>query len=114
MVANYDDAWTSIDDWLARVRDSFSIIASNATAILDLDAVVLGGLIPKALAERVIQAIELFDQKRRLVPRPVAKLVPAEAPGDVTAFGAALMPLQTAFFTSPARPRYGRMVGGEV
>lgn len=105
LVANYDDAWPSIDDWLARVRDSFSIIASNATAILDLDAVVLGGLIPRALAERVVQAIELFDQKRRLVPRPVAKLVPAEAPGDVTAFGAALMPLQTAFFTSPARPR---------
>lgn len=99
MVANYDDTWPAIDEWLARVRDSFSIIASNATAILDLDAVVLGGLIPKALAERVIRATELFDQKRRLVPRPVARLVPAEAPGDVTAFGAALMPLQTNFFS---------------
>lgn len=108
LVANYDDTWPSIDDWLARVRDSFSIIASNASAILDLDAVVLGGLIPRALAERVIKVVELYDQKRRMVPRPVARLVPAEAPGDVTAFGAALMPLQRAFFASPARLRPGR------
>lgn len=108
LLANYDDTWSSIDDWLARVRDSFSIIASNASAILDLDAIVLGGLIPRSLAERVIQVVELFDQKRRTVPRPVAKLVPAEAPGDVTAFGAALMPLQTAFFASPARLRPAR------
>lgn len=109
LVANYDDSWPSIDDWLARVRDSFSIIASNATAILDLDAVVLGGLMPKALAERVIGAVELFDQKRRLVPRPVAKLVPAEAPGDVTAFGAALMPLQTNFFASSPKAKTAGM-----
>jgi len=114
LVANYDDAWPSIEDWLARVRDSFSIIASNATAILDLDAVVLGGLIPKPLAERVIGVVELYDQKRRMVPRPMARLVPAEAPGDVTAFGAALMPLQTAFFASPARPRLARLAGEQA
>jgi hypothetical protein len=56
----------------------------------------------------VIKVVELYDQKRRMVPRPVARLVPAEAPGDVTAFGAALMPLQRAFFASPARLRPGR------
>lgn len=111
LVAHYDDAWPSVDDWLARVRDSFSIIVSNATAILDLDAVVLGGLMPRALAERVIAVVELYDQKRRMVPRPMAKLVPAEAPGDVTAFGAALMPLQAAFFTAQARPRMRRTRG---
>lgn len=110
LVANYDDTWPSINDWLARVRDSFSIIASNATAILDLDAVVFGGLIPKSLAERVIGAIELYDQKRRMVPRPVAKLVPAEAPGNAAAFGAALLPLENAFFASPTSNRASRLV----
>ena len=98
LVQSFDPAWPAIDVWIARVRDSLSIIVSNATAILDLDAVVLGGRMPRALAERVIPAIDLYDQRRRSVPRPVAKLVPAEAHGEVAAIGAGLLPLQKAFF----------------
>ena len=103
LVDGFDPRWPSIDEWIVRVRDSLSIIASNATAILDLDAIVLGGLMPKALAERVIPAIELYDQKRRMVPRPVARLVPAEAPGNPAAIGAALLPLKSTFFAPAAR-----------
>jgi len=98
MVANFDAAWPGIDDWIARVRDSLSIIASNATAILDLEAIVLGGLIPRTLAERVIPAIETYDQRRRSLSRPVARIVPAEAPGNAAAIGAAVLPLQNAYF----------------
>lgn len=98
MVENFDPHWPAITEWIARVRDSLSIIASNATAILDLDAVVLGGRMPRPLAERVIPQIELFDQKRRSVPRPTARLVPAEAAGDAAAIGAALLPLKNRYF----------------
>ncbi|MFM1897758.1 MAG: hypothetical protein RLZZ385_2832 [Pseudomonadota bacterium] len=101
MVEYYDPNWPAIDEWIARVRDSFSIIASNATAILDLDAVVFGGQMPRDLAERVIAVIELYDQKRRAVPRPMARLVPAEAEGNATALGAAILPLQKAYFSHP-------------
>ena len=98
MIANWDEGWPAIDDWIARVRDSFSIIASNATAILDLDAVVLGGRMPKSLAERLIPRIELYDQRRRAVARPTAVIVPAEAPGNAAALGAAMLPLKHKFF----------------
>ena len=98
LVSAFDPTWSAIDDWVGRVRDSLSIIASNASAILDLDAIVLGGRMPRALAERLIPEIELFDQRRRAVPRPMARIVPAEAPGDVTAIGAGLLPLTSRIF----------------
>lgn len=99
LVEMYDPSWPGISDWIARVRDSLSIIASNATAILDVDLIVLGGRMPRQLAERVIEHIELYDQKRRSVPRPTAKLVPAEAEGNAAALGAAVLPFRHTFFT---------------
>lgn len=98
LVEQFDPAWPAIDGWIARVRDSLSIIASNATAILDVDAIVLGGEMPRDLAVRTIANIELFDQRRRSIPRPVAKIVPAEAPCDPATLGAAVLPLQQCFF----------------
>lgn len=98
MVESFDPNWPAINEWIARVRDSLSIIASNATAILDLDAIVFGGRMPRALAEKIIPRIELYDQKRRSVPRPTARLVPSEATGDAAAIGAALLPLKHKYF----------------
>lgn len=98
LVESFDPSWPGISDWIARVRDSLSIIASNATAILDVDVIVLGGRMPRSLAERVIQHIELYDQKRRSVPRPTAKLVPAEASGNAAALGAAVLPFRHTYF----------------
>ena len=99
LVENYDPSWQGISDWIARVRDSLSIIASNATAILDVDVIVLGGRMPRLLAEKVIKHIELYDQRRRSVPRPTAKLVPAEALGNAAALGAAVLPFRHTYFT---------------
>lgn len=98
LVSAFDPSWPAIDDWVGRVRDSLSIIASNASAILDLDAIVLGGRMPRALAERIIPEIDLFDQRRRAVPRPMARIVPAEATGEVAAIGAGLLPLTSKMF----------------
>ena len=98
MVQQYDPTWPAIEDWIARVRDSVSIIASNATAILDLDAIVFGGLMPKDLAQRLIACVELFDQKRRGQRRPTAKLAPSEVMGNAAAIGAAMLPLRAIYF----------------
>src|SRR3546814_3544128 len=48
LVSNYDPSWQAIDEWISRVNDSVSIIISNATAILDPDAIVMGSLIPRS------------------------------------------------------------------
>lgn len=99
MLQQYDPSWSANQEWVHRVRDSLSIMASNATAILDLDAIVLGGRIPRELAELAIPAVQLFDQKRRAVDRPTARIVAAEAAGESTSFGAAILPLQQQFFS---------------
>jgi predicted NBD/HSP70 family sugar kinase len=98
MLEHWNPEWNAITDWTMRVRDSLSIIASNATAILDLEAIVLGGRMPRSLAERIIPMIELYDQRRRAVSRPMAKIVPAEAEGNPAAIGAAMLPLKNTFF----------------
>lgn len=99
MLERFDPNWPAITHWIARVHDSLSIIASNATAILDLDAIVLGGRMPRVLAQKVIPQIEFYDQKRRAIPRPTARLVPSEAMGDAAAIGAALLPLKHRYFS---------------
>ena len=93
LLKQFDVEHPAVEDWIARIRDSVSIIASNATAILDVDAIVFGGRMPKSLAEKLIPRVELFDQMRYSKPRPMAELVPAEATGDATAIGAAVLPL---------------------
>jgi predicted NBD/HSP70 family sugar kinase len=98
MVANYDDTWRANDRWVERVTDSVSLIASNASAILDIDAIVLGGLLPHALAERLIPKVTFYDQHRRGLSRPTPTLIAAEYDGDPACTGAALMPLLAAFF----------------
>ena len=98
LLEQFDVEHPAVADWIARVRDSVSIIASNATAILDVDAIVFGGRMPRSLAEKLIPRVELFDQMRYSQPRPMAELVPAEATGDATAIGAAVLPLSQQCF----------------
>lgn len=98
LLEQFDVEHPAVEDWIARVRDSVSIIASNATAILDVEAIVFGGRMPRSLAEKLIPRVELFDQMRYSKPRPMAELVPAEATGDATAIGAAVLPLSQQCF----------------
>jgi len=98
LVDNFDPDWPGIDDWIMRVRDSLSLIASAAAAILDPQVLVIGGRIPESLAERIIPHIEIFDQRRRSSPRPLPRVVTAEAEGDSVAIGAAALTFKTFFF----------------
>lgn len=100
MLAKFDPEWPAIDEWIIRTRDSFSLIASAVSAILDPEAIVLGGRIPASLARKVIPHIEVYDHHRRAQPRPLPRLLAAEASGDACAIGAAMLPLKKYFFSS--------------
>ena len=91
LVSSFDPSWPGVDEWITRVRDSLSLIASAAAAILDPEAIVIGGRIPQSLAEKVIPHIEVYDQRRRSVSRPLPRVVVAEAEGDSAAIGAAAL-----------------------
>lgn len=100
MLARYDPDWPGIDTWIERSRDSLSQIASSIAALLDPDAIVIGGRIPRSLAERVIPAIELYDDARREEPRPMPKIMLSETDVDACAIGAAMLPLEQQFFST--------------
>jgi predicted NBD/HSP70 family sugar kinase len=68
--------------------------------LLDPEAIVLGGRLPQSLAEKIIPAIELFDDARRHEPRPLPQLVLSQTKVDACAIGAAMLPLEACFFSS--------------
>ncbi|MDJ0909113.1 MAG: ROK family transcriptional regulator [Woeseiaceae bacterium] len=98
LVERFDPNWPGVEDWIVRVRDSLTLIASASAALLDPELIVLGGRIPTALAERVIPHIEIYDQRRRSHARPLPRIVAAEAGGDATATGAAALTFKRYFF----------------
>ena len=98
MVRRFDPEWPGVDEWISRVRDSLSLIASASAALLDPEAIVIGGRIPKSLAQKVIPHIELYDQRRRSDARPLPKVVVAEAEGNAASIGAAALTFHSYFF----------------
>lgn len=99
LVRNYDEEWPAIGRWIQKVSPSLSLMASATAAILDTELIVLGGMIPRDLAQRLIPEIGFFDINRRAVRRPRAQIVYKECHGDATSTGAALLPLSHKFFT---------------
>lgn len=98
LVMNFDPEWPGVDEWIARVRDSLSLIASAGAALLDPAAIVIGGRIPDSLTRKVIPHIEIFDQRRRSFERPLPPVVAAEAGGESVSVGAAALPFIKYFF----------------
>ncbi|MCY3689128.1 MAG: ROK family transcriptional regulator [Gammaproteobacteria bacterium] len=92
LIGKFEPDWPGVDDWIARSRDSLSLIASAGAALLDPAAIVIGGRIPQALVRKVIPHIEIYDQRRRSFERPLPPIVTAEAGGESVSVGAAALP----------------------
>lgn len=99
LIDKFDVNWPGVDEWIVKVRDSLSLIVSAAAALLDPQAIVIGGRIPNSLAEKIIPHIEIYDQRRRSDSRPLPPTVVAEAGGDSAAIGAAALTLNSYFFS---------------
>jgi len=103
MLENFDADAPGVAEWIAKVADSLSYVCAGCMAILDPDAIVLGGRTPRTLAERIIPHIAFPDNRRRGRGREAPPVVPAEASGDLPALGAALLPLQMRVFGGERR-----------
>lgn len=100
MLARFDLNWPGVDEWIERSRDPLSLIVSSIAAILDTEAIVLGGRLPPKLAAQIIPTIELFDDARRQEPRPLPKIVLSQTRVDACAIGSAMLPLEQRFYSS--------------
>ena len=100
MLSQFDPDWPGVAEWIEQSRDPLSLIASAIAALLDPDVIVLGGRIPRVLAEMVIPTIELFDDARRHEPRPLPRVMLSQTRVDACAIGAAMLPLEQRFYAS--------------
>jgi predicted NBD/HSP70 family sugar kinase len=98
MLSDFDPAWNGTAEWLAEVTPTLSIIASAAATLLDPDAIVLGGRLPRVLAPLLIDAIRINNSGRRALARPEPKIVATATAFDAAAVGAASLPLQALYF----------------
>ena len=98
MLGRFDPEWPGVDEWINSVRNSLSLIASASAALLDPEVIVVGGRMPKSLAEKAIPYIEIYDQRRRSDSRPLPKVVVAEAEGNAASIGAAALTFNSYFF----------------
>ena len=99
MLEQFDVTWPGVDAWLEQSSHSLSLISSGISALLDPEAIVFGGRIPKELTGKIIPKITIFDDARRREPRPLPKLIASETTVDACAIGAAMIPLERSFFS---------------
>jgi len=94
MNKNFDINWPGVDEWIYKVQDSLDLVTTACSALLDTQAIVLGGHIPSALAEKVIPRIDVYAQFRRGEKRPLPKIVTSGVKETPVAVGAASLPLR--------------------
>lgn len=97
-LSRFDLAMPGVEAWADRVREPLDMIVSSLGAVVDPEVIVLGGRLPRVLAERLIPAITPFSAPRRGAPRPLPPILPAEVGPEPTAIGAAVLPLKAHFF----------------
>lgn len=98
MIADFDPDAPGVAAWSDLAVPRLSAVVSAIAAVLDPEAIVFGGRIPRVLAQRLIGRIDFYNVPRRGVAKPFPKLLVTEVEGDAAAIGAAAIPLKARFF----------------
>ena len=98
LVDLFDPEWPGVDEYIAMTGPHLNAMVSAISAVLDPQAIILGGRMPRALAERFARELHFFNVPRRSRIKPVPKILPGEVQGDAAAIGAAAMPLKALYF----------------
>lgn len=98
MARRFDPSWPGLDDWADEVSPHFNRIVAAFWAVLDPEAVILGGQIPVELAERLIRRINLTEINRYGVSRSKPQLLISALGPHASSIGAAAYALQRSCF----------------
>lgn len=98
MIRQFDPQAPGIEEWIDLVVPKLTAVASAISAVIDPEAIVLGGRLPRPLADRLVQAISYYSVPRRGLEKPHPALLVSEVGGDAAAIGAAVIPLKARFF----------------
>jgi len=102
LVTRFDPAWPGVDAWLAERQSAFAWLFQMLRYTLDCEAIVLGGRLPRPLAQRIVDATvwpEFSLPPRRGVRAPATLLMVAALDPELAApLGAASLVLHRAMF----------------
>jgi predicted NBD/HSP70 family sugar kinase len=100
MVQNIDASWAGVDTWLDRAVPPFSLLSGILACAIDPQLIVVGGRVPRSIAEALVARISVsgMPHRRRDRPAPLPSVVVAEVSGEPVSIGAAAMALQKPFF----------------
>lgn len=99
MVHGIDVATPGVAEWLRRAQSPIGKLAFILGYSLAPEKVVIGGRLPKDIAQALARSITMPQVPHRNdMPFPLPQIVATELDGDAVAIGAALMPLQQQFF----------------
>jgi predicted NBD/HSP70 family sugar kinase len=95
---NFNPDWDGVADWVEQVTP-YLIRAINAfRSVIDPDAIVLGGELPKSLGDLLLQSLH---QHKLSPPSDISakpEILISELAGHSSVLGAALLPLRDVFF----------------
>ncbi|WP_316861201.1 ROK family transcriptional regulator [uncultured Cohaesibacter sp.] len=94
LARNFKPDWPGVAEWIDMVTPSHNRIINALSAIIDPQAIVYGGEIPRELAEMLIARAKFFNRPRYGVPRKVPKLIISELASQHPAMGAAMLPFK--------------------
>lgn len=88
-----------VEEWIDQARPKVKSICSAIAAVIDPSAIVLGGRIPKVLADRLASDVAFDAMPRRSIEKPFPAILVSQVDGDATAIGAAATALKATLFT---------------
>ncbi len=98
MLQDFDPDWPGVAEWIEPAVGALNTVISAISAIVDVEAIVLGGRLPGALAERLIPRLSYVNPERRKHHRPVPKILVSAVTQDAAMIGAASLPLKALFY----------------
>lgn len=96
----FDPQWPGVEGWLDEVMPQLDRLIATLIAVLDPQAIVFGGQLPRELGRMMIERVHMPSRRehRYGIGPPEARLVLSETEGDAAAIGAALLPLKIRYF----------------
>lgn len=94
----FDPAWPGVEDWIEEIAPALNRAIDMLRAVIDPEAIVFGGELPRALGERLLQLPPSKSLTRYGVEAPFPTRLVSEIAGDPAILGAALIPLMDRYY----------------
>lgn len=98
MSQKFDPSWPGIAEWINDVAPNFNRIVAAFWAVMDPQAVILGGQIPQSLAKNLIERVSLTEINRYGISRATPSLLISELGHHAASLGAAAYALERSCF----------------